>query len=60
MMPAPYPDRQGQIMGAAGATPAGGRGANIAPSQRDLTRTDDIQRELNKLRVLYGPNGETD
>ncbi len=44
-------------MSVAGVTPAGGRGASIATSQKDTIKAEDIQEELNKLRVLYGPNG---
>jgi len=54
-MPALHPE--GQMMSAAGATPAGGRGASIATSQKDSIKAEDIHEELNKLRVLYGPNG---
>ncbi len=57
MMPALHPDHQGQVMSVAGVTPAGGRGASIATSQKDTIKAEDIQEELNKLRVLYGPNG---
>ncbi len=57
MMPALHPDRQGQMRSAAGATPAGGRGAITATSQKDPVKAEDIQKELHKLRVLYGPNG---
>ena len=58
MTPALHPDRRGQIMSAAGATPAGGRGAACATSQKEQVKTEDILKELDKLRVLYGSNGQ--
>ena len=43
-------------MSAAGATPAGGRGAACATSQKEQVKTEDILKELDKLRVLYESN----
>jgi len=38
------------------ATSTSKRETNIALSQRNLIKIDDIHKELNKLRVLYRSN----
>jgi len=43
-------------MSVASAMPTSERETNNAFSQRDLTRIDNIHKELNKLRVLYKSN----
>lgn len=58
MTSALHSSRRGQIESVAGATPAGGRGANFAPSQSESIMAESIQMEMNKLRVLYGPSGQ--
>ncbi len=56
IMPAIHPNRRDQMATAVDATSASGRGADNAPSQKNPIKTEDIHKELNKLRVLYRPN----
>jgi len=52
-MLASYFDRQDYIISVVDTTSTNKQGANIALSQRNLTRIDNIYKELNKLRILY-------